>query len=205
MNLLNYNKTIFLKSYAKVTDIEIQDGIEIAFIGYSNSGKSSVINTLTNQKKLARFSKTPGRTQLINFFEVVSGFRIVDLPGYGYAKAPLLVREKWQKILYNYLTKRDQVKIFVCLMDIRYPFKILDQKIIDMALHKKVFLLVLLTKCDKMTTTQQNMQVNMAYKKLNNFLGFFKVILFSSYKKIGVEKLKLILDELYNKYIILNK
>jgi len=205
LNSLNYNKTHFLKSYAKITDIEIQDGVEIAFVGYSNSGKSSAINTLTNQKKLARFSKTPGRTQLINFFEVVSGLRIVDLPGYGYTKAPLLIREKWQKTIYNYLEKRDQVKIFVCLMDIRYPLKKLDQKIITIASYKKVFLLVLLTKCDKMKIRQQNVQVNMVSEKLNMYLVFFKVILFSSHKKIGVQKFKSILDQWYNEYIILNK
>ncbi|MBZ2279846.1 ribosome biogenesis GTP-binding protein YihA/YsxC, partial [Buchnera aphidicola] len=89
---------------------QYKDGCEIAFFGYSNSGKSSVINALTNQKKLARSSKIPGRTQLINFFEVVSGFRIVDLPGYGYSTAPIYLKLKWCKLLYNYLEKRCPLK-----------------------------------------------------------------------------------------------
>jgi len=205
LKLLNYNKTHFLKSYSKITQIEIQDGIEIAFIGYSNSGKSSAINTLTNQKKLARCSKTPGRTQLINFFEVVSGVRIVDLPGYGYTQAPFLVREKWQKMVYCYLEKRDEIKGFVLLMDIRYPLKKIDQKIIRIAIHKKISIVVLLTKCDKMTIGEQTIQFNMVYKKLNSFLDSFEIILFSSYKKIGVKKLQSSLNDWYNKYFILNK
>ncbi|QCI22869.1 ribosome biogenesis GTP-binding protein YihA/YsxC [Buchnera aphidicola] len=205
MNILDYNKTSFLKSYSKTTDIEIQDGIEIAFVGYSNSGKSSAINTLTNQKKLAHFSKTPGRTQLINFFEVVSGLRIADLPGYGYAKAPFLIRKKWQKMLYDYLEKRNQVKGFVFLMDIRYPLKKLDQKIINIAFDKKVSILILLTKCEKMTISQQNIQFNIVRKKLNFLLDSFEILLFSSHKKIGIKKLRSILSNWYNKYIILNK
>ena len=205
MNSLDYNKTIFLKSYSKITDIEIQDGIEIPFVGYSNSGKSSAINALTKQKKLARFSKTPGRTQLINFFEVVSDLRIVDLPGYGYATAPLLIRERWQKTVYDYLEQRNQIKSFVFLMDIRYPLKKLDQKIINIALNKNLSILVLLTKCDKLTMRQQNIQVDIVYKQLNFFLSSFEIILFSSYKKIGIKKLKSILNVWYDKYIILNK
>jgi len=205
LKLLNYNKTRFLKSYSKITQIEIQDGIEIAFIGYSNSGKSSAINTLTNQKKLARCSKTPGRTQLINFFEVVSGVRIVDLPGYGYTKAPFLVREKWQNIVYCYLEKRNEIKRFVLLMDIRYPLKKIDQKIIGIALHKKISILVLLTKCDKMTISQQKVQFDIVYKRLKSFLDSFEIILFSSYKKIGVKKLESSLNNLYNQYFILNR
>lgn len=103
MSIINYNKTFFLKSISKISDINIEYGIEIAFIGYSNSGKSSAINSLANQKKLARCSKTPGCTQLINFFQVISNFRIVDLPGYGYAKCPISIKLKWEKLIYSYL------------------------------------------------------------------------------------------------------
>lgn len=204
MNVLDYTKTRFLKSYSKITDIEIQDGIEIVFIGYSNSGKSSAINALTNQKKLSRFSKTPGRTQLINFFEIVSGFRIVDLPGYGYAKTPLLVRQKWQKKIYDYLEKRDQIKGLVLLMDIRRPLKILDQKIINIAINKNISVFILLNKCDKMKGFQQKMQLHQVYEKLHLLLNSFEIELFSSLKKIGIDKLKLKLHYWYKKYFFNN-
>jgi len=204
LNALDYTKTNFLKSYSQATDIEIQDGVEIAFVGYSNSGKSSAINALTNQKKLSRFSKTPGRTQLINFFEIVSGFRIVDLPGYGYAKVPLLVREKWQRKIYYYLEKRDQIKGLVLLMDIRHPLKTLDQKIINIATSKKISVFVLLNKCDKMKEVQQKIQLNKVYEKLYTLFNSFEIELFSSVKKIGIKKLQLKLDHWYKTYFILN-
>jgi len=199
---LNYKQTKFFKSYSKIHHIEIQDGFEIAFIGYSNSGKSSSINSLTCQKKLARFSKTPGRTQLINFFEVVSDFRIVDLPGYGYAKAPILVREKWEKIVYNYLEKREQLKGLVLLMDIRYPLKKLDYKIIDIAIRNNISILVLLTKCDKIKVHQQKIQLQIVYKKLCSLLDNFQIELFSSTKKIGIKKLELKLNYWYNQNVM---
>ncbi len=201
MRSLNYKKTFFFKSYARVTDIEIQDGIEIAFIGYSNSGKSSAINILTNQKKLVRSSKTPGRTQLINFFEVISSFRIVDLPGYGYAKAPLLIRKKWEKKLYDYLENRDQIKGFVLLMDIRHPFKILDEKVINIAIKNKISVLVLLNKCDKITKNQQKIKLKIVSEQLYSRLNSFKIELFSSFKKIGIKQLEFQLNYWYNKYM----
>jgi len=204
LKLLDYKKTSFLKSYVNISDIDIQYGIEIAFIGYSNSGKSTVINTLTKQKKISRSSKTPGRTQLINFFEIVPNFRIVDLPGYGYANAPLLIREKWQKNTYDYLKKRNQIKGFVFLMDIRYPFKKLDYIIIDIAKKRNTSILVLLNKCDKLKKYQQKIQFNKAFKELQFLLNSFEIELFSSFKKIGIKKLKFQLNNWYNQYTILN-
>ncbi|QCI25060.1 YihA family ribosome biogenesis GTP-binding protein [Buchnera aphidicola (Rhopalosiphum padi)] len=200
MSILNYNKTFFLKSIAKISDIKIEHGIEIAFVGYSNSGKSSAINSLTNQKKLARFSKTPGRTQLINFFQVTSDFRIVDLPGYGYAQAPLLIKINWQNMIYSYLKTSRSLKGLVLLMDIRHPLKNLDQDIINMALICKIPILLLLTKCDKFTINNQNIQFRKVHKKLETFSNQLHIQLFSSLKKIGIEKLKSKLNCWYEKY-----
>lgn len=203
MHELNYNKTIFLKSCSTINEIEIKNGIEVAFVGYSNSGKSSAINFLTNQKKLARCSKMPGRTQLVNFFKVSSSFRIVDLPGYGYSKAPILVKKKWQNTIYDYLTKRKQLKALVLLMDIRYPLKKLDEEIVDIAIRQNLSILILLTKCDKISVNQQKKQLEKVSNKLNLLFNFFEIECFSSLKKIGIEKLKLKLNNWYHEHNIL--
>lgn len=200
MNIINYNKTCFLKSVSQISDINIEYGVEIAFIGYSNSGKSSAINSLTNQKKLARSSKTPGRTQLINFFEVVNNFRIVDLPGYGYAKCPISIKLKWEKLIDSYLKKRKPLKGLVFLMDIRNPLKFYDKHIINIALEKNIPILVLLTKCDKLTSSQQKIQFQIVHKKLKFFLKEFHIQLFSSFKKIGIKKLQSQLNIWYKEY-----
>ncbi|AYN24647.1 ribosome biogenesis GTP-binding protein YihA/YsxC [Buchnera aphidicola] len=200
MTILNYNKTFFLKSISNISDIKIENGIEIAFVGYSNSGKSSAINALTNQKKLARFSKIPGRTQLINFFQVTSNFRIVDLPGYGYSKAPVLIKIKWQNMIHSYLTTSKALKGLVLLMDIRYPLKIFDEDIIRMSFDYKIPILLLLTKCDKFTINNQKIQFQKVHKKLEKFSNEFHIQLFSSLKKVGIKELKSKLNFWYKKY-----
>lgn len=195
-----YNKTFFLKSASNISDINIEYGVEIAFIGYSNSGKSSAINSLTNQKKLARFSKNPGRTQLINFFQVISNFRIVDLPGYGYAKCPTLIQLKLEKLIYNYLKKRKPLKGLVMLMDIRHPLKVYDQCIINIAIDQNIPIFILLTKCDKLTLRQQKKQFEIVYTKLKVFLQEVHIELFSSFKKIGITQLQSQLNVWYKQY-----
>lgn len=200
MNIINYNKTFFLQSISKISDININYGVEIAFIGYSNSGKSSAINAVTNQKKLARCSKIPGCTQLINLFQVTSNFRIVDLPGYGFAKCPISIKLKWEKLIYNYLKTRKPLKGLVFLMDIRNPLKIYDKYIIDIALAQNKPILILLTKCDKLTLSRQKIQFQIVYEKLKGFLKEVRIELFSSFKKIGVKTLQSQLDIWYKKY-----
>ncbi|CAL4324967.1 Probable GTP-binding protein EngB [Buchnera aphidicola (Protaphis terricola)] len=200
MYIINYNKTFFLKSAAKISEINIKHGIEIAFIGYSNTGKSSAINFLTNQKKLAKCSKTPGRTQLINFFQVLQDFRIVDLPGYGYSKCPVSIKLKWENLIYNYLNKRKPLRGLIFLMDIRNPLKLHDKNIINIILKNKLPVLVLLTKCDKLTLGQQKIQFQIVYNKLKYLLNNFDIELFSSFKKVGISKLKYQLNFWYKKY-----
>jgi GTP-binding protein len=191
---LNYQQTHFVLSAPDIRHLPSDTGIEVAFAGRSNAGKSSALNTLTNQKSLARTSKTPGRTQLINLFEVVEGKRVVDLPGYGYAEVPEEMKRKWQRALGEYLEKRLCLKGLVVLMDIRHPLKDLDRQMIEWAVESNIEVLVLLTKADKLASGARKAQLNMVREAVTAFNGDVQVEAFSSLKKLGVDKLRQKLD-----------
>lgn len=191
---LNYAKTKFVTSAPDINHLPVDTGIEIAFAGRSNAGKSSALNTLTNQKNLARTSKTPGRTQLINLFEVAPNCRLVDLPGYGFAQVPEEVKRKWQKSLGEYLHKRESLKGLVILMDIRHPLKDLDQQMIDWAVQSELPVMLLLTKADKLASGAQKKQLNMVKEAILPFQGDITVTTFSSLKRTGLEQLRQKLD-----------
>lgn len=195
---LNYAKTYFVTSAPDINHLPTDDGVEIAFAGRSNAGKSSALNTLTNQKSLARTSKTPGRTQLINLFETAPNCRLVDLPGYGYAQVPEEVKRKWQKSLGEYLQKRESLKGIVILMDIRHPLKDLDQQMIDWAVQSNLPIMLLLTKCDKLASGAQKKQLNMVKEAILPFQGDITVAMFSSLKRTGLEQLKQKLDQWFS-------
>jgi GTP-binding protein len=195
---LNYAKTHFILSAPDISHLPVDSGVEIAFAGRSNAGKSSALNTLTNQKGLARTSKTPGRTQLINLFEVEENCRLVDLPGYGYAQVPEAIKRKWQKALGEYLQKRESLKGLVVLMDIRHPLKDLDQQMIEWAVSVDIPIMLLLTKADKLASGAQKKQVNMVKEAILPFQGDITVAPFSSPKRIGLEALKKKLDEWFS-------
>lgn len=190
----NYHVTHFVTSAPDIRHLPSDSGIEVAFAGRSNAGKSSALNTLTNQKSLARTSKTPGRTQLINLFEVTEGVRLVDLPGYGYAEVPEEMKRKWQQALGEYLQKRNCLKGLVVLMDIRHPLKELDQQMIQWAVDVSLPVLILLTKADKLASGARKSQLNMVREAVLPFMGDIQVEYFSSLKKTGVDKLRNKLD-----------
>lgn len=195
---LNYAKTHFVTSAPDIHHLPADNGVEIAFAGRSNAGKSSALNALTNQKNLARTSKTPGRTQLINLFEVVPDCRLVDLPGYGFAQVPEEVKRKWQKSLGEYLHKRESLKGIVILMDIRHPLKDLDQQMIDWAVQSQLPVLLVLTKADKLAFGAQKKQLNIVKEAILPFQGDITVIVFSALKRTGLELLKQKLDQWFN-------
>ncbi|MCA6975346.1 ribosome biogenesis GTP-binding protein YihA/YsxC [Pectobacterium carotovorum] len=194
----NYHMTRFIISAPDIRHLATDSGIEVAFAGRSNAGKSSALNTLTNQKNLARTSKTPGRTQLINLFQVVDGVRLVDLPGYGYAEVPEQMKIKWQRALGEYLQKRNSLKGLVVLMDIRHPLKDLDQQMIQWAVDVQLPVLVLLTKADKLASGARKTQLNMVREAVLPFMGDIQVESFSSLKKLGVDKLRQKLDNWFS-------
>lgn len=194
----NYASCRFLLSAPDIRSLPMDQGVEIAFAGRSNAGKSSALNTLTNQKNLARTSKTPGRTQLINLFHVADNCRLVDLPGYGYAEVPQEIKRKWQRALGEYLQKRNSLKGLVILMDIRHPLKDLDQQMIFWAVDAGLPVLILLTKADKLSGSAAKVQLNMVREASLAFQGDVQVEIFSSLKKTNVDKLKNKLDQWFS-------
>lgn len=191
---IHYQNTHFITSAPDIRHLPDDEGIEIAFAGRSNAGKSSSLNRLTNQKSLAKTSKTPGRTQLINLFKVTEGCHIVDLPGYGFAQVPLELKKKWQKSLGEYLQKRKSLKGLVVLMDIRHPMKDLDQQLISWAVDCYIPVLVLLTKADKLKSGARKAQVLKTREEARSFGGDVTVDAFSSLKGLGVDVLRNKLD-----------
>jgi GTP-binding protein len=193
--LSRYTQTKFLTSAPDIRHFQEDSGIEVAFAGRSNAGKSSALNKLTRQKGLARTSKTPGRTQLINVFELDEDRRLVDLPGYGYAKVPLAMKNKWQKALSEYLANRKSLRGLVVLMDIRHPFKDLDQQLIQWAVDSELPVLALLTKADKLKSGKRKAQLLMAREASLAFCGDITVNVFSSLSGIGLNDVESKLDE----------
>ncbi|WP_300173262.1 ribosome biogenesis GTP-binding protein YihA/YsxC [uncultured Aliivibrio sp.] len=192
--IIHYQNTHFITSAPDIRHLPEDEGIEVAFAGRSNAGKSSALNRLTNQRGLAKTSKTPGRTQLINLFKVDENCHIVDLPGYGFAQVPIELKKKWQKSLGEYLQKRQCLKGLVVLMDIRHPMKDLDQQLIYWAVDQSIPVQVLLTKADKFKSGARQTQVLKIREASLEFGGEVAVDAFSSLKGIGVDLLRAKLD-----------
>ena len=190
-----YHQAKFINSAPKLIDAPEDQGKEIAFAGRSNAGKSSAINTLTRQKSLARISKTPGRTQLLNFFEIDEHRKFVDLPGYGYAKVPLSVKKQWHKMMESYLHKRTALCGIVLVMDIRHPLTEFDMQMINWCEHSELPLHILLTKADKLNFGAAKNILLSVQKQLSEIDITVSLQLFSSLKKTGVDEIHAVLDQ----------
>jgi len=194
---INFHKAFFTQSAPSIRECPPETGVEVAFAGRSNAGKSSAINALTNNGKLARTSKTPGRTQLINFFNLSDNQRLVDLPGYGYAKVSRELKEQWQRYLSEYLRERQCLQGLILLMDIRHPLQEFDTTMLNWAIESNMPVHILLTKADKLSRGQAGNAL-MAVKKTLKTIGLSELVsiqCFSALKHTGIDELKAKLQE----------
>src|SRR3990167_2245734 len=194
---LLYQQTRYLKSAADLSQLPDDEGSEVAFIGRSNAGKSSSLNVITGIKGLARTSKTPGRTQMINFFSLDERChcRLVDLPGYGYAKVPRMMKERWEQLVDDYLRDRRSLKGLIVVMDIRHPLKEMDREVIDWTVKCKVPTHILLTKADKLTSSAARKTLKEVQEALGHYREKVSIQLFSYMDRTGLDEIKAVLDE----------
>lgn len=189
-----YRQATFLTSAAKLNQTPPDTGYEVAFAGRSNAGKSSAINVLCDQKNLARTSKTPGRTQLLNFFSLDEQRRLVDLPGYGYAKVSVGIKQDWQGSLAQYLEQRQCLRGLILMMDIRHPLKPYDRQMLEWARHIRLPVHVLLTKADKLKHGPASSTLLKVRKELAEMGAGFSAQLFSSLKRQGITEAHQVLN-----------
>lgn len=189
-----YRQTRFLRGAPDTRHAPPDTGREVAFAGRSNAGKSSALNTLTGQRALARISKAPGRTREINFFEVEPGQRLVDLPGYGYAKVARTVKEQWQHEITRYLETRRSLCGVILLMDVRHPLRDSDRLVLGWCHVAELPTHVLLTKADKLKRGPGQSALLSVRRELGTLHPQATVQLFSSHTRTGVEELTAVLD-----------
>ena len=187
----------FLKGVVAMSGLPAADRIEVCFAGRSNVGTSSLINALTNRKNLARASNTPGRTQEINYFTTEAGPYLVDLPGYGYAQAPVAVVAKWQKLLKSYLSGRATLRRAFVLIDTRHGVKAVDEEILTLLDRAAVTFQVVMTKADKVSRTERDQAVEQVKGALAKHPAAYpEIVVTSSEKGDGIETLRAIIATL---------
>lgn len=192
-----YQKAYFLLSVATMSQLPPDTGIEVAIVGRSNAGKSSILNRITKNKGLARVSKTPGRTQLVNLFALDDTHRLTDLPGYGYAKVPLLVKLKWQKVVDEYINERLSLKGLILVMDIRHPLRDLDVQLLDYCEHRGLAVHLILNKADKLSKNEAANTLFAVKDALKDYQNAISLQTFSALKGTGLEELYTVLNNWY--------
>ena len=183
-----FSRAAFFTTVNHLKDLPLHGGREVAFAGRSNAGKSSAINTLANHVRLAYTSKTPGRTQHLNYFDLGEHRFLVDLPGYGYAKVPPEVRAHWEGLLSEYLQTRGALCGLIIIMDARHPLTELDEQMLDWFTITGKPVHILLTKADKLSRQQATTTLNHVKLHLNEHYPHCSVQLFSSLKKVGMDE-----------------
>lgn len=188
MSLPLFRQTQFLLSAANIQQLPPDNGCEVAFVGRSNAGKSSAINSITGCKGLAKISKTPGRTQCINLFTITADKRLADLPGYGYAAVAADVKARWQTTLAQYLRYRLSLRGLILVMDIRHPWKEVDQQLVELAVQANLPTHILLTKADKLSRSQAQQTLKKLDIELNQLFPQTTLQLFSAKEGMGIEE-----------------
>ncbi len=192
-----YQRAEFLTSVNHLPQLPEDIGIEVAFAGRSNAGKSSALNAITQNKRLARTSKTPGRTQMINLFTIDDDRRLVDLPGYGYAKVSHTTKRHWQEVLAKYLASRTCLRGLFLVVDIRHPLQALDEQMMHWAATADLLIHVLLTKADKLKRGPALDAWQRYKKQIKKFGPHVTSQVFSAESKLGVEEARRVLDDWY--------
>lgn len=194
----DYHGAQFLKSVVELSHLPTDRGAEVAFIGRSNAGKSSAINAITGIRGLARTSSTPGQTQMINLFTLDNARRLVDLPGYGYAKVPRTIKERWQKTIDEYLDIRRCLRGLMLVMDIRHPLKEGDQQLIAWTVKCEVPVHILLTKADKLNPSEVRKVLKEVSVALEPFGSTLSVQSFSAMEMQGIQDAQSRLDQWFS-------
>lgn len=195
MDTVHYNHIQFLKSAHEINQFPSDRGAEVAFAGRSNTGKSSALNAITGFQRLARTSKTPGRTQLINFFQIDAQRRLVDLPGYGYAKVPDAVKVHWEKLISSYLAQRQSLTGVILMIDSRHSLKPLDWQMIKWTVFHQLPIHILLTKADKLKRAAAQQALLELSKALSGYEDWVSAQLFSAFSGHGMMEIKEKLDQ----------
>lgn len=194
MQQIRFNTAAYLRSAPSIKECPSEEGVEVAFAGRSNAGKSSALNTLSRNRKLARTSKTPGRTQLINYFILHDDerLRVVDLPGYGFAKVPKSMKEAWEKNMSEYLQRRESLQGLVLVMDIRHPMQEADTMLLNWAIEAELPVHILLTKADKLKRGAAKNTLFAVQKSIRESSAddLVSVQVFSSLNKDGIDELE---------------
>ncbi|MGD8842224.1 MAG: ribosome biogenesis GTP-binding protein YihA/YsxC [Gammaproteobacteria bacterium] len=193
--MVNFQHARFLTSVPEARLAPPDSGAEVAFAGRSNAGKSSALNSITRQRNLARTSKTPGRTQQINFFDLGEDRRLVDLPGYGYARVPQAMKEKWQHNLADYLRTRRSLRGLVLLMDCRHPLTEFDRNMLSWSADAGLPVHILLTKADKLKRGPAHSALLGTRRQLPTWHPHATVQLFSALRHTGVEEAQRLLSQ----------
>lgn len=190
---MNYNNAIFEKSFGTAEQLEASDLPEICFCGRSNVGKSSLINRVLGRKSIARVSSKPGKTVTINFYRV-GDFRLVDLPGYGYAKVPFSEKSRWAELMESYFRSGRNIKMAFQLIDMRHPATEFDISMLDFMSQMGIPYTVILTKSDKLNKTETENRLSLIHEELGEYADGVQIIPFSAQNNDGVESLRAVIE-----------